>query len=241
MALGAMQPYLFPYLGYFQLMDCTDIYIFCGNLQYIKRGWINRNKVFTNFKEGEIQYFTFSVANDDYKKTINQRYYSNLKRDCNKLKENIFHNYRRALNFEEAYSLIEEIVEFSNDNVAYFNMNANYKIAKYLGITTRIICTDVIDDNAFWENFNQLDYEKRAIYICQYFSECSYINAINGMALYHRDVFAAEGIDLKFIKMDKIEYAQFSNPFVPNLSILDVIMHNKVQDVKKMLKRYQLI
>lgn len=241
MALGGMQPYLFPYLGYFQLMNCVETYVFCGNFQYIKNGWINRNRILINMRESEPHYFSFSVAKDSYARNINQRHYSNLKEDGDKLKRNLFQIYKKALNFEETYELVEDILCFPNDNVAFFNMNASYKIAEYLGIKTQITCTDIIEDSIFWEKFNQLDYEDRVIYICKYFNEDSYVNAISGMSLYHRDNFAAKGIDLKFIKMDEIEYPQLSRQFVPNLSILDVLMHNKVQDVKNLLGRYRLI
>lgn len=241
MSLGLMQPYLFPYLGYFQLMNCVDTYVFYENVQYIKNGWVNRNRIFVNVKKNQTHYFTFSVAKEHYKKNIDQRHYSNLKEDCNKLKRNLFQSYRDALNFEEAYELIEDILDFQNDNVAYFNMNANHKIAEYLGVTTKITCMETVKDAAFWEKFTQLNHEDKVIHICKYFKENSYINAINGMSLYHRDFFAAKGIDLKFIKMKEVEYSQFSKQFVPCLSILDVIMHNKLQDSKEMLERYQLI
>lgn len=194
-----------------------------------------------NVRKNEIHYFTFSVKKDYYKKNINQRYYSDLKEDGNKLKRNLFQNYKSALNFEAVYGLVEDILSFPNENVAYFNMNANYKIAEYLGIKTKITCTDIIDDNTFWEKFNQLDHENRMIYMCKYFNQNIYINAINGRILYHKNIFAEEGIELKFIKMDEIKYPQFSGQFISNLSILDVIMHNKVEDVKKMLGRYQLV
>ena len=241
MALGAMQPYLFPYLGYFQLMDCVDTYVFCGNLQYIKRGWVNRNRIFTNMRESETYSFSFSVVKDDYTKNINQRYYSNLKEDGDKLKRILFQAYKKAVNFEETYGLVEDILSFQNDNVAYFNMNANYQIAKYLGIEAKITCADMVEDPVFQENFRQLDYEGRVIYICNYFREKTYVNAINGMSLYHRDYFAAEGIDLKFIKMDEIVYPQLSKQFVSHLSILDVLMHNSVRDAQSLLRRYQLV
>lgn len=241
MALGLMQPYLFPYLGYFQLIAYVDTYVFYGNVQYIKNGWVNRNQIFVNVSKNQTHYFTFSVAKDHYKTNINQRHYSNLKEDCNKLKRNLFQSYRGALNFEEAYELVEEILSFQNDNVAYFNMNANYKIAEYLGIKTKITCTDIIEENVFGEDFYRLNHENKVIHICNYFNEDSYVNAINGISLYHKENFLAKGIELGFIKMDEFVYPQFNGQFVPNLSIIDVIMHNQVKDVKKLLNRYHII
>ncbi|MDE6364351.1 MAG: WbqC family protein [Lachnospiraceae bacterium] len=241
MSLGAMQPYLFPYLGYFQLMNCVQTYVFCGNLQYIKRGWVNRNRVFTDFKKNETGYFTFSVARDDYRKNINQRYYSSLKKDCDKLRNILFQNYKRAPYFEEAYCVIDKALQFQNENVAYFNMNACYLIAQYLGITSNITCTDIIEDEEFRNRFCELDYEQRVIFLCDYFGEDYYINAIGGMSLYHRNIFADRNKMLGFIKMEDISYRQYSSKHISNLSIIDVMMHNHAEDVKRLLGKYQII
>lgn len=241
MSLGAMQPYLFPYLGYFQLMNCVQTYLFCGNLQYIKRGWVNRNRVYTDFKKNEIGYFTFSVAKDDYRKNINQRYYSNLKKDCDKLRNILFQNYKRAPYFEEAYCVIDKALRFENENVAYFNMNACYIIAKYLGITTNITCTDIIEDEAFRNKFYDLEYEQRVIFLCDYFGENYYINAIGGQHIYSYSFFKNHRIELKFLSTNDIEYRQYNNGFHKNLSIIDVLMFNPRETVYQMLQAYSLV
>lgn len=242
MTLGAMQPYLFPYLGYYQLMNYVDVYLFCGGLQYINRGWVNRNQIVINHKKQEVHYFTFSVKKDNYKKNINQRRYSNLKKDCDYLKRILFQNYRRASNFEEAYSVIEEALSFKDDNVADFNVNANSVIAKYLGIKSQIINTDTIQDERFWMDFDRSDYEKRVIHLCKYFKAGGYINAIGGMSLYHTRIFSDNNIELGFLKMnDNIIYLQHGAKFVPNLSIIDVIMNNKINETRKLLERYQIV
>lgn len=238
MTLGAMQPYLFPYLGYFQLMDCVDTYMFCGNLQYMKSGWINRNNICIHKDQRYL--FSFSVVGDDHKKNINQRYYKDLKADCNVLKRHIYQTYKRAANFDEAYMVLEEALDFNIDNVAYFNMNADYIIARYLGIETEIQCTDTIDDEIFWYNFNQLEREKRVVYLCNYKKADTYVNAIGGIPLYHKEFFFKSGVELKFLRMNNIVYSQFGKEFASNLSIIDVMMHNKIDDLKLMLKKYQL-
>lgn len=237
MTLGGMQPYLFPYLGYFQLMGCVDTYLFCGEFQYIRHGWINRNRIFA----GHEKYFTFSVAKDDCTKNINQRRYSNLQEDCERLKRSLLQNYRNAVNFEEAYGVIEDVVKFQDDNVARFNVNANIAIARYLGIGTRFIYVDTIEDDELWDNFHRLDYESRIIYLCGYFGADHYVNAIGGRDLYHAKAFADSHVELGFLKTDDIVYPQPGKEFVPNLSIIDVIMNNKVDAVKTLLKKYQVM
>lgn len=241
MKLGAMQPYLFPYLGYFQLMDAVDQYYFCGSVQYIKHGWINRNRIITNKKLGETSYFSFSVAKDDYTKRINERYYSNLKADKEKLMRNIYQTYKSARNFQEAYYIIEQAMDCENENVAYFNMNANYIIAKYLGVAEKIHAIDSVTDKNFWEKFYKHNYEERMIYICKYFNCDTYVNAIGGMELYHKETFEKNGVNLGFIQMlNDVEYMQWENDFISNLSIIDVIMHNDREETRKLLKKYTI-
>lgn len=239
MTLGIMQPYLFPYLGYFQLMNYVDKYVFCGDMQYIRWGWVNRNRL--RIHNGQQTYFfTFPVAKDDHRKKINERYYRDLKRNCDKLKKSLYLDYRRAANFEEAYTVLEEAMCFQEDNVAYFNMNANYIIARYLGIETEISCTDTIKDEIFWQKFIQLEREERVIYMCQYYNADTFVNAIGGIDLYHKSVFKDNGIDLYFLQMNDIVYPQSGDIFVPNLSIIDVIMRNKIDKARSLLKMYQL-
>lgn len=242
MKLGAMQPYLFPYFGYFQLMDAVDIYLFCGNVQYTKRSWINRNRIVTNVKQADVSYFSFSVAKDEYKKNINERFYSNLKEDKEKLKRNLYQSYKSAKNFEEAYSVLEEALRYDNENVAYFNMNANYTIARYLGVAGKIDAIDGIEDDNFWTQFYQLNYEERMIFVCEYFDCDTYINAIGGTELYHKEKFSENGINLGFIQMsDDFKYKQWNEDYISNLSILDVIMHNDINDLKRLMKKYIII
>ncbi len=238
MTLGAMQPYLFPYLGYFQLMEHVDTYVFCGDMQYMRQGWINRNRICIH--KDQVHFFTFSVIKDNYRKNINQRHYANLKTDSEKLKRYLFQSYKKAVNFEEAYAVLEKVLEFPDDNVACFNMNANSVIARYLGIETEITCTDDIKDDAFLHMFHRSGREERVVQLCNYFHAETYVNAIGGTSLYHKDYFAKNGIELQFMQIGDIHYGQFGEGFISNLSIIDVMMHNKAGAIKPLLKKYQL-
>ena len=68
-----------------------------------------------------------------------------------------------------------------------------------------------------------------------------YINAIGGQELYDKDVFLDSGIELKFIKTLPYEYKQFNNEFVPNLSIIDILMFNSKEEVNLLLNKYELV
>jgi hypothetical protein len=94
----------------------------------------------------------------------------------------------------------------------------------------------------YLKTFSDEDRKNERIFsICKQQGADTYINAIGGQELYSKDKFKENGIDLYFIKMDNIEYKQFSNEFIPNLSIIDVLMHNGKEGTKELLNRYTLV
>ena len=83
--------------------------------------------------------------------------------------------------------------------------------------------------------------QERTIDICKRLDADQYINAIGGQKLYSKEVFKKHGIKLNFIKTDLVEYRQFHNEFLPNLSIIDIMMFNSKKEIKEMLQKYVLI
>ena len=88
---------------------------------------------------------------------------------------------------------------------------------------------------------NLLRAQNRIIEINKQLHSSVYINAIGGQELYNYEDFKKEGIELKFIKMKDIEYKQFDNVFIPNLSMIDVLMFNSKNQIQIMLNNYELI
>ena len=115
------------------------------------------------------------------------------------------------------------------------NYNSIIEINKYLGINTNIILSSELDKN------NSLKAQDKIIHINKLLNSDTYINAIGGQELYDRKEFKREGIELKFLKMGDIKYQQFKNDFVPNLSIIDVLMFNAPEQIKEMLDDYELL
>ena len=81
------------------------------------------------------------------------------------------------------------------------------------------------------------------LHICGLLGADEYFNSVNGVPLYepHRAEFEAAGIELRFPKMRPIEYPQFKNEFVPNLSIIDVMMFNSREECRRLLEEYDFI
>lgn len=230
--IGAMQPYLFPYLGYFQLISAVDIFVLSDDLQYISKGWINRNRVLIN---GQAQYIQFPLKKDDHLKQINERVLADdFAARSKRLLKAVSQAYARAPCFDTAFPVIERIVNYPETSLARYAENSLRELCDYLHIDTPLLpssglCIDPMLDGQDWviETVKRLDGDV-------------YINAIGGTSLYHFDRFERSGLELKFLRMDDIRYRQFRNDFVPSLSIIDVMMFNDTARIRELLGAYSL-
>ena len=229
MKLGIMQPYFLPYIGYFQLMKAVDKYVIADNLNYIKQGWINKNKLLLN---GNEFMFNLAVIGASQNKLINEIVVAN---DQSKLLKTIEVNYRRAPFFTDVFPLMEKIIQHEDKNLARYTGNSMMAVADYLKFSTAFMYMSDLE-----RDFS-LKAQEMVINICTIVNATEYINAIGGTELYDKETFKKNGIDLFFLKTNQIEYKQFNNPFVPNLSILDVLMFNSVEEVHGLLGMYDLV
>ncbi|MEC0232689.1 WbqC family protein [Paenibacillus alba] len=233
MKLAIMQPYLFPYIGYFQLIYSVDQFIIYDDVQFINRGWINRNRVLVN---NTAHLFTFSVRKDSRDLNINDRYFSlQFEFEKNKFKNGLQLGYKKAPNYNETMALIDNIFSLKELNVSSFITNQIKMICSYLGIQTKISLSSELDTES------HLKAEERIIDICKKVDASHYINPIGGQELYSRDRFSKEGISLSFLKTNSIIYPQFKGEFVSFLSIIDVMMFNSKDQINKIISEYELI
>jgi hypothetical protein len=219
------------------MINAVDTFVIADDVQYIKDGWVNRNKIRNGSKEF---LFTFSVKKDSYKKYINQRLYSekSIQKNKEKLLVNLTHSYKKSLYFEEVFKLISDILDYENLNVAEFNTNCLETLCNYLDINTKFLISSSLDFN---QNINELTPQDGVIETIKLLGSDYYINPIGGTALYSRDAFMEHEITLKFIKMNDIEYPHLGDRFIPSLSIIDVLMSNSKDKVKEFLDEYELI
>lgn len=143
--------------------------------------------------------------------------------------------YKKASYFKDVFPLIENIITNQESNLAHSLEYSIRKICEYLSINTELIVSSTINKN------NALKGQEKVIHIGKILGADEYYNAIGGQSLYSHEDFLSNGIKLKFLKTGNIEYGQFKNEFVPNLSIIDVMMFNSVEDIKKMLNQYELL
>lgn len=231
--VGMMQPYLFPYLGYFQLISAVDIFVLGDNLQYVKESWINRNRILMNGKERRI---TFPLKKRHHFSKINERVFSDdFFAETDKLLRVLDSAYSKAPCYKNVIPLLEDIIKYPELNLAKYAENSIKRICEYLEITTPIVnasdlaITDVMDK------------QDRVIKTAKKLNACVYVNFIGGVDLYDFDLMKEHGLELKFHKINDIVYPQFGNEFVPRLSIIDVLMFNEVSEVQRKLNCYSLL
>ena len=232
MRLAIMQPYFFPYIGYYQLIAAADLFIVYDNIKYTKKGWINRNRMLQN---GRDVLFSLPLKSDSDSLDVCERELAaNFNRD--KLLNQFKEAYRRAPHFARTFPLVEQIVRYEDTNLFRFLHHSIIKTCEHLGIMTEIrISSDIAIDH-------DMKNQDKVLALCEAVSANTYVNASGGMELYSKETFREKGIDLKFIQSKPFEYAQFSNAFVPWLSIIDVMMFNPLDTIRTRIStNYELI
>ena len=231
MKIGIMQPYFLPYIGYFQLLNAVDKYVIYDNIQYTKKGWINRNRILQNGKDLLI---TVPVEKDSDYLDIKDRLVSNGF-DRQKLLNQIREVYRKAPYFDSVIPFIESIIKLDENNLFLYIYNSVKTVCEYLNIDTEIIISSTLDID------HSVKGQYKVISICKKLGATDYYNAIGGQELYNVEDFKKENIDLYFLSAYPVEYKQLKNEFVPWLSILDVMMFNSVDEIKTILENYKLV
>lgn len=233
-SIAIMQPYFFPYVGYFQLVNAVDEFIFYDDVNFIKRGWINRNKVLINKQENV---FSVPLTKISSFTLINKTELHPVLFDKWRIKfiKTLIQSYRKSPNFNLVFPLIEDILNFKTNNIADYAINSVKKISDYLDITTNFSASsDKFSDS------RGIDKADRIKTICELQEAKQYINALGGQVLYNKQFFLKNNIQLNFLKPKILSYNQFDNEFVGDLSIIDILMFNDKKTIMMMLNSYNL-
>lgn len=234
MKIAIMQPYFLPYIGYFQLINAVDEFVLYDNIEYSKKGWINRNRILVN---GRDEYISIPLKKDSDYLNVNQRFLSdNSVAEMKKILNKIVEVYRKAPYYSRTMVLLNEIFLFEEKNLFDFIKNSINKILAFLNIQTPIVISSTLPIE------HQLKSEEKVLEICKNRQAQTYINPIGGLTLYSHAIFKQNQIKLQFIKSNLIQYHQFNKEFVPWLSIIDVLMFNDIDKVKQIINtEFQLI
>jgi WbqC-like protein family len=232
MKLGIMQPYLFPWIGYFQLVNFVDELVIYDDVQYIKNGWINRNRLLIN---GQPRYFTLPVLKASHALPIcARRFASSFERDKRRTLKSLEMAYAAAPHFRDTLNLVQDCFACRDDNVAAFVSHTLSKVCEALGIETLLRRSSELEHSSTTRGQN------RVLDICRTLHASHYVNAIGGTDLYEGDAFAQNGQRLSFLQTRDIAYQQFQNTFRPNLSIIDVMMFNDRDQIAALLHEFDL-
>jgi WbqC-like protein family len=232
MKIAIMQPYIFPYIGYFQLINTVDRFIFYDDVNFINKGWINRNNILINNKAS---LFTIPLKDASQNKLINEIEILQDGKWQIKLLKTIEQSYKKSPQFQVVFPLLQEIISKDNKNTSSFIFDSTKKICDYLEIKTELIKSSCIYNNT------HLKAQERILDICKLNQASQYINPQGGIELYDDDFFDKNQIKLNFLKTSTVIYPQFSNVFVPYLSIIDVLMFNTKTQIKDHLVSFELI
>lgn len=254
MKLAIMQPYFMPYIGYFQAIKAVDKYILYSNLNFIKEAWMNRNRV--RQKDGRVCYVLVPLQHKSSNTLIYDILIDNSKHWRKDILNTLFFSYKKSEHFEEIYTLLESMLSVEVASLTELNTLTIKGISDYLEIPT-VIESDFtryfeleeelksigIDYSSYpyMERTRPIKKVARVLEICRREGADIFVNAIGGQALYSKKEFAEYGISLYFVQTNSISYPQYGHEFDPNLSIIDVLMHNGKEGTKRLLDEYALI
>lgn len=229
MNVAIMQPYFLPYIGYFQLIQAVDAFVIYDNIQYTKKGWINRNRILSN---GKPIYLTLPLQHDSSTLDIcKRRLTADSANDAQAVIRRIRALYVRAPYFTQGFALLKQIYSCTDKNLFRFIHHSLQVVCDYLAIQTPLIVSSTISAD------HSQKAERRVLEICCALGADTYTNPIGGLELYTPGHFAARGVRLQFLKAEPIAYPQFEHEHVPWLSILDVLMFNPRDQVRHWLDR----
>jgi WbqC-like protein family len=231
MKLAVMQPYLFPYAGYFQLIHAVDKFVFYDDVTYIKNGWINRNRLLL---QGEPHYFTVPLSNASSFVPIRDVRFDAAAPWKRKLAATFEQAYASAPFRKEGMALLHDALDNAEGSIANAARGSVLAVLQYLGIARSIVETSQAYGN------QDLKGEARIIDICRREGADVYVNAPGGRGLYDAANFRAAGVALKFLAPRLAPYDQGAGEFVPGLSVLDLIMRRDKDECRDMLASYAL-
>lgn len=232
MNLVVMQPYFFPHVGYFSLFDVADTFVIYDDVNYIKKGWINRNNFLS--PTGPLR-FTLPISQASQNSKICDLQVLPLDSSRMKFFKMLSYTYSKAPHYQDVMGLLANIFDYKTPMLADFLVNSLVKINDFLNISVNIIRSSQTNLGS------ELSGEERIINIAQNLHAEKYINTIGGVSLYSSISFQNHGMEIQFLKHNGTDYHQFLDTHIPHLSILDVLMFNSPDDVIKIIKNYELI
>jgi len=236
MKLGMMQPYAFPYLGYFQLIHHCDKWVVFDDTQFVRKSWVSRNRILHPEPAKQWQYVSIPVHHAPLGTMI-----KDVKIDRDRgWKDAILgklSSYRQAPRYDDVRALVASCLDADRESIAHWNVSALQSVCDYLGI------------NFDYEYSSNLAYDRAAVThpgqwaleTASYLGASDYVNPAGGHEIFRAAEFSARGLGLRFLRPALKPYAQGRDGFVAALSIIDVMMWNRSGQIRDMLDAYAII
>lgn len=228
-----MQPYFFPYIGYFSLIKYSDMFVFFDTPQYIHHGWINRNRILK--QDGEFKYIVVPIQKRERQISIKDIIIDNGQNWRESIYGGLSIYKKKAPYYDRVMFLVREILETPCVYLSELNINGTVKVCEYLEIKTpfniyskmEIDVSEMVKEPDEW-----------ALYITKELGYGTYVNPPGGDAFFEREKYEMWNIELQFLKANIVPYIQKIGRFVPSLSIIDVMMFCGVEEIQSMLDSY---
>ena len=231
-----MQPYVFPYIGYMNLVKASDKFVFYDDVNFIKKGWINRNRIMLT---GEPYRFSIPLKKQSQNVLIKDTEISDLAKFSDKFIQQLGSSYKNSPYRDSVLDYVREVLTSRHESISDVAISSVELFFKYLGIKKSFHYS-----SKEFSNTRGLEKAERLIKITESLNSADYINAIDGSSLYGKEFFATRGVKLGFIKPSLIPYkhcnASDSN-FTPGLSIIDIMMNLSEQDIHSQLDGFELV
>lgn len=228
-----MQPYLFPYIGYFNLVQESDVFVFYDDVNYIKKGRINKNNILINKQEYS---FTVPIKKISQNRLIYETEISEKKIFLDNFVNQLSRSYKKAQFFNETINYIYKTFDTDSNSISKIAIESIKNFFEYIEIDKKFLISS--------KNFQQtkhLDKSDRLIEISKLLACKRYINTIGGLELYTKEYFSSKSIDLNFVKPNVLSYKQInSNNFIPKLSIIDLMMNLPKKELVHHLNSYEI-
>ena len=233
MRLAIMQPYMFPYIGYFQLIKSANTFVFYDDVNFIKKGWINRNKILMNGQESLVSFPCIKISQN---KEIKEVEIDLTDQQYKKILKKISFSYKTAPFYKTVSQIVEKCFLSGKKTISLLAIESIQSVCEYLEIETIFKVS-----SEEYPQTKDLQRADRLIEISKIEGATSYINSMGGKELYTKEYFKSKGIDLQFLNPVIKEYKQFGEAFVPSLSIIDVLMFNSKDEILNMLDNYDIV
>ena len=224
-----------PYIGYFSLIKHVDQFILFDTPQFIRHGWIERNRILK--ENGEPLYIKVPLKKHKREAAINKLVINNSVSWKDKILAQLIPYKKKAPHYNVVIKLFQDVFEEETESIVELNYVSLRKICDHLDIKTEI---------KIWSEM-KVDIEvviaadEWALNICKAINADTYYNAIGGASFFDKSKYENAGISLNFMETEPIHYTQFDNEFIPWLSIIDIMMFNSVEEINVMLDNYQLV